>query len=218
MDKRKSYINELKRREFRVTIFGSARVKRGDKIYRQIYSLGKMLAERGIDIVTGGGPGLMAAASSGHKEGRKNKKNKPHAIGLKIDLPREQKTNEGVDVLRRFKRFSNRLDNFMLLSNVIIVAPGGVGTLLELFYSWQLVQVNKINKIPIIILGKHYRGLIKWLAQSPMKKRYFSKKDLKLLFLARNPKEAIKIIDMIYRKNKEKLKKISSKKKLARYF
>lgn len=174
-----------------------------------------MLGERGIDVVTGGGPGLMAAASNGHKEGRRNKKNNSHAIGLEIELPKEQKTNEGVDVLRRFKRFSNRLDNFMLLSDVIVVAPGGVGTLLELFYSWQLVQVNKINNIPIIIIGSHYKGLVKWLSDYPMKKKYFSRKDLELLFLAKDAKEAIKIIDKI---NYGHGHKISEKKKLTRYF
>jgi hypothetical protein len=213
--KKKGSFGEIKDKDFHVTIFGSARVKKGDKIYRQIYSLGKMLGERGIDVVTGGGPGLMAAASNGHKEGRKNKKNNSHAIGLEIELPKEQKTNEGVDVLRRFKRFSNRLDNFMLLSDVIVVAPGGVGTLLELFYSWQLVQVNKINNIPIIILGDQYKGLVKWLSDYPMKKNYFSRKDLDLLFLAKNSEEAIRIIDRISYGHRYK---ISEKKKLTRYF
>lgn len=205
MDKKRArYLNELRKDEFRVTIFGSARESKGSLWYNQIYSLGKMLGKRGIDIVTGGGPGLMAAASNGHKEGRKN--NGSHSIGLEIELPKEQKRNKGVDVMRKFNRFSNRLDNFMLLSNVIVVTPGGVGTLLELFYSWQLVQVNKISSIPIIIVGKDYDGLIEWLTQNPMKHKYFDKKDLSLLFHCKNVDEAMKIIDKAHGEYKKRTK------------
>jgi len=219
--KRARYLNEIRKNEFRVTIFGSARMKKGSIVYRQIHGLGKMLAEMGIDIVTGGGPGIMAAASNGHKEGRKNKNNGSHAIGLEIKLPKEQKTNDGVDILRKFKRFSNRLDNFMLLSNVIVVAPGGVGTLLELFYSWQLVQVNQICHIPIILIGKHYKGLLKWLAKYPMKKKYFDKKDLDLIFLAKDVNHAAKIIDKAHKEYKKGTKNIClnlNKYKLVRNF
>lgn len=204
MDKKRAqYINELRKDEFRVTIFGSARVKKGSELYREIYSLGKMLAERGIDIVTGGGPGLMAAASNGHKEGRKGNSD-IHSIGLEIELPKEQDRNKGVDIMRKFGRFSNRLDNFMLLSNAIVVTPGGVGTLLELFYSWQLVQVNKIETIPIIVIGKNYKGLIKWLKKSPMKKGYFEEKDLELLFYCKNVRGAMRIIDKAYEEFKKR--------------
>ena len=215
------YLNEIRKHEFRVTIFGSARIKNNSSVYKQIYALGKMLAENGIDIVTGGGPGLMAAASNGHKAGRKNKKNSSHAIGLEIDLPKEQKTNKGVDILRKFKRFSNRLDNFMLLSNVIVIAPGGVGTLLELFYSWQLVQVNHICHIPLIIIGDHYKGLLKWLTNYPMKKKYFKKKDLDLLFLATDYKQAMKLIGEAHKEYKKGTKDICvnlNKYKLTRTF
>lgn len=220
MDKKRAkYLNELRKDEFRVTIFGSARVPKGSKLYEEIYSLGKMLAERGIDIVTGGGPGLMAAASNGHKEGRKD--NHSHSIGLEIELPKEQKRNDGVDIMRKFERFSNRLDNFMLLSNVIVVTPGGVGTLLELFYSWQLVQVNKIQAIPIIILGKDYSGLVRWLEKSPMRKKYFEKKDLKFLFYCENIKKAMNIIDKAYndfKKNPRKRLKTKEVQRLRRQF
>jgi len=220
MDKKRAqYLNELRKDEFRVTIFGSARVKKGNRLYEDIYSLGKTLAQRGIDIVTGGGPGLMAAASNGHKEGRKN--NHAHAIGLEIELPNAQKTNEGVDVMRKFQRFSNRLDNFMLLSNIIVVTPGGVGTLLELFYSWQLVQKNKIATIPIIILGEDYKGLIKWLKEYQIKRKYFDRKDLDLLYYCKNAKEIMKIIENHYSKYKKQSKRDFKQKftsRLKRYF
>jgi uncharacterized protein (TIGR00730 family) len=191
---------ELKKKRFRVTIFGSARVKKNDDVYKQVYKLAKMVAKRGIDVVNGGGPGIMAAASLGHKAGRKGSGS--HSIGLGIQLPHEQGFNRGVQVEKVFKRFSKRLDNFMALSNVIVVAPGGIGTTLELFYAWQLMQVNHICNIPIILLGTEWSGLIKWLEKEPLKKKYFDKDDLRLLFLAKNSDEAIKMIDEAYKNYK----------------
>ncbi len=193
MKSKRDLFNELKKNEFRVTIFGSARINKSDSIYKEVYNLAEMLGERGIDVVTGGGPGLMAAASFGHRKG--SKKTGAHAIGLSIELPHEQKTNKGVQVEKKFKRFSNRLDNFMLFSNAIVVAPGGVGTMLEFFYSWQLMQAKHICNIPIILLGKQWHGLIDWLKKSPLRSRYFEKTDLNLLFLAKDSNEAIRVID-----------------------
>ena len=192
---------ELERNHFRVAIFGSARIKKNHPTYKQVRALARMLGERGMDIVTGGGPGIMQAANEGHKLGSKNKKT--HSIGLGIKLPREQKLNSHLDIKKRFSRFSDRLDNFMLLSNAIVVAPGGVGTLLEFFYTWQLVQVNHVCNIPIILLGKQWPGLIRWLEKEPLKKGYFTKKDLNLLFLAKNCDDAMKMIDNAHREYKK---------------
>ncbi len=205
--KRRSIKEELKHKDFRVTIFGSSRIKRGNPTYNQIKFLARMLGERGMDIITGGGPGLMMAANEGHKAGSRKSKIKTHSIGLSIKLPKEQKTNKHLDIMKKFSRFSNRLDNFMLLSNVIVVAPGGVGTLLELFYAWQLIQVRQVCNIPIILLGKQWPSLIKWLERYPLKKRFFEKRDLNLLFLAKNCNEAIKMIDTAYKEFKKGDKK-----------
>lgn len=191
---------ELEEKKFRVTIFGSARTKIGNKEYKQIYTLAKMLGSKGIEVVTGGGPGIMEAASKGHKAGRKDKKN--HSIGLAIKLPKEQKINKSVDIVKKFKHFSDRLDNFMLLSNAVVVAEGGVGTLLEFLYTWQLVQTKEICNIPIILLGNMWPDLIKWFEKWPLKKKYFEKYDLNLLFLAENCKEAVKMIDNAYEEYK----------------
>jgi len=98
---------------FRVAIFGSARIKKGDPKYKLIYNLANSIASEGIDIVTGGGPGLMDAASRGHHAGRKNKK--IYSVGLTIDLPKEQEEGYHLDIKKDFKRFSRRLDNFIYL-------------------------------------------------------------------------------------------------------
>jgi len=91
----------------------------------------------------------------------------------------------------------------MLLSNVIVVAPGGVGTLLEFFYAWQLVQVKQVCNIPIILLGKQWPDLIKWLENYPLKSKFFKKEDLNLLFLAKDSKEVMKMIDRAYEEFKK---------------
>lgn len=192
---------ELKKREFRVTIFGSSRMKSTDEEYKQVCKLARMIGEKGIDLVTGGGPGIMEAASSGHKAG--SLKTKAHTIGLNIKLPHEQRMNDYVDIKKEFTRFSERLDNFMLLSNAIVVAHGGVGTTLELFYAWQLMQVKHICNIPIILLGTQWKGLIKWLKKEPLRRGFFSKEDLELLFIARNSKQAMKIIGQAYKEYKK---------------
>ena len=192
---------ELKKRDFRVTIFGSSRIKNNNLEYKQVYTLAKMIGQRGIDLITGGGHGIMEAASAGHKAGAK--KTKAHTIGLNIKLPHEQRINDYVDIKKEFTRFSDRLDNFMLLSNSIVVAHGGVGTTLELFYAWQLMQAKHICHIPIILLGEQWKGLIKWLKKEPLKRGFFNEEDLELLFIVKKAEEAVKVIDDAHREYKK---------------
>lgn len=179
---------------FRVAIFGSARIEPHDPRYKQIYELARMIAGKGIDVVTGGGPGIMEAANKGHKEGRKEKK--VHSFGLNIALPKEQSANKHLDIQKDFERFSERLDYFMYLSNVVVVAPGGVGTMLEFFYTWQLVQVKHICNIPIILLGTMWPDLIEWIEKWPLKNKLISRVDMDTIFLADNCSEAMKVIKM----------------------
>ena len=195
---KRKVLGKLRKNRFRVTIFGSARIKRGTWIYNQVRALARLLGERDIDVVTGGGPGLMEAANKGHKKGSKD--TGARSIGIGIKLPSEQTFNKHLDTKKEFKRFSRRLDVFMALSNVVVVAPGGVGTLLELFYTWQLVQVKQMPNIPIIMLGKQWPALIKWFKKYPLKSKFFGKKDVNLLFLAKDCSEAIKMIDKAHRK------------------
>jgi uncharacterized protein (TIGR00730 family) len=177
---------------FHVCIFGSARIKEGDPEYDLVYKLSAMIAKEEMDVVTGGGPGLMNAASKGHKEGRKNMNT--HTVGLTINLPQEQDTNPHLDIKKEFSKFSERLDNFMLLSNVVVIAPGGVGTLLEFLYTWQLVQVKQICNIPIILLGKMWPDFIGWIEKWPLKNKLLNPEDMHTLFLADTVDEAMTVI------------------------
>ena len=95
--------DELYEKHFRVAIFGSARIKIDEPAYDEIYKLAHMLAAENIDIVTGGGPGIMEAASKGHRYGRKS--NNTHSIGLNIDIPANQIPNRHLDIKKDFHRF-----------------------------------------------------------------------------------------------------------------
>ena len=191
--KNSDFARELLRHHFRVAIFGSARIRKGGPHYELVRELAKQIGHRGVDVVTGGGPGLMEAANTGHHEGRGHHHN--HSIGLRIKLPFEEKAAPHLDLKREFSQFSRRLDEFMHLSHVVVIAPGGVGTLLEFAYTWQLIQVSHICEIPIIMIGTMWSGLMKWLKQGPLKEGLISLADLKYLYYVRTTKEAIKIID-----------------------
>ena len=135
---------------FRIALFGSARIKPEDFIYQEVAELAKRITKSGYDIVTGGGPGAQEAASYGHQIAVHGD-DVGKSIGINIELPFEQHPNKYLDFTETASTFSSRLDTFMLLSHVFIVTPGGVGTLLELFYTWQLMQVGHICRTPIIL-------------------------------------------------------------------
>ncbi len=163
---------------YRVAIFGSARIKEGGKEYNDVYLIARGLAESRFDIVTGGGPGIMQAANAGHKSAHTD----THSMGLTIKLPFEQEANKYLDIKKEFDRFSNRLDTFMSLSDAVVVATGGIGTLLELFYSWQLSQVKHICETPIVLYGDMWTGLIEWLRTEVLARSLFDSKDMHNIF------------------------------------
>ncbi len=207
---------EKDRGKFTVAIFGSARIRQNDPRYRRIYRLGKWIGAMGFDVVTGGGPGLMAAANKGHQEGRKSLS--ARSVGLNIILPREQKANRHLDIKTEFPRFSERLDTFMYLANVVVVGPGGIGTLLELFYAWQLMQVRDVDDLPIILLGDMWPELVDWVKRWPLRRRFLSPTDLDDIFLVRNNSEAMRIMEVAYDafKKGRKLSSQDLKKAIAR--
>ncbi len=200
--KSKTIKQELHHRDFRVTIFGSARIQKNDKTYKQIFALAKSIGKHGFDIVTGGGPGLMEAASSGHAAG--DTRHKSDNIGLNIVLPREQHPNKYLEIVKNFRKFSGRLDNFIALSSVVVITPGGIGTCLELFYTWQLMQVKHIHPIPIIIIGEMWKKLIQWIKKYPVKEHHMSPKDLDNIYIAKDNKEAMSLILRAHKKFQEK--------------
>jgi hypothetical protein len=94
-----------------------------------------------------------------------------------------------------FTRFSERLENFMQLANVLVVTKGGLGTMLELCFCWQLLQVHHSEYKPIILIGKMWEKLIRWMKKYMLKQGLMGKQDFEFIKFARNNKAAMKIID-----------------------
>jgi len=143
---------------YRVTIFGSARAKPGTVAYEETKRVSKALAELGCDIITGGGPGLMQAAN----EGVRLAGNGHESLGIRVDLPFEQDVNPFVELNFEHRTFFTRLHHFVLASDAFIVAPGGIGTVLETTMIWQLLQVKHLDQTPLILVGKMWPGFVEW--------------------------------------------------------
>jgi len=152
------------RQNYRVTIFGSARIQPGTPLYEEVKTLAARLTEMGCDIVTGGGAGLMQAANEGahsvDPEGLKR------SVGINIELPFEQQINPFVSQAYGHRTFFSRLHHFMIASDAFVVMPGGIGSLLELSLAWQLLQVRKLYNTPLIVVGEMWAGLVDWAREA----------------------------------------------------
>ena len=155
-------LRSSKRDRYRVTIFGSARVKPGMFGYEETKRCAAKLAELGCDIITGGGPGLMQAAN----EGAASAPERAKSIGIRVDLPFEQEINSFVSQAFEHRTFFTRLHQFVLTSDAFLVAPGGIGTVLETFMVWQLLQVHHLTDAPLVLVGDMWPGLIEWAKSS----------------------------------------------------
>lgn len=159
-------VNELTRlrrttrQNYRVTIFGSARLKPGTSAYDNVKQLAAELTRMGCDIMSGGGPGLMQAANEGANLADPEAKHR--SVGIRVDLPFEQELNPFVGQAYQHRTFFSRLHHFMIISDAFIVVPGGIGTLLEMSLAWQLLQVRKLYNTPLILIGKMWADLVEW--------------------------------------------------------
>src|SRR5437764_2468694 len=181
---------------YRVSIFGSSRIQRGDPIYEEVKKLTYELARMGIDIVTGGGPGLMEAANAGAMEGQVD--SHARSFGLAIHLPTESDANPFVNKVFRHRTFFSRLHHFIRLSSAFIVLPGGIGTALELFMVWQLIQVKHVTEHPLILVGTMWTGLIDWINEVMITRGLASPQDMNAVSVVGSYEEAVPIIRASY--------------------
>ncbi|MET6990713.1 TIGR00730 family Rossman fold protein [Sediminicola arcticus] len=179
-----------------VSIFGSARTKEGDPYYELATSIAKRISEAGYGIITGGGPGIMEAGNRGaHLAGGTS-------VGLNIDLPFEQHNNPYIDADKSldFDYFFVRKVMFVKYSQGFVVMPGGFGTLDELFEAITLIQTNKIEKFPIILVGTDFwEGLFVWIKNIMLEKGNISINDMDLIQLVDTEEQVVEIIDSFYR-------------------
>ena len=159
-----------------VSVFGSARVGPRSAIYREARRFGRALAERGIAVITGGGPGVMEAVNRGAREAD------GVSVGLNIELPFEQRLNPYVDIGIEFRYFFVRKTMFVKYAEGFVIFPGGFGTLDELFEALTLVQTGKIDRFPIILHGSAYwRPALEWLERDVLRAGHISAEDLALV-------------------------------------
>lgn len=195
-------VNELtrlrrsSRQNYRVTIFGSARIKPDTPAYEAVKKLAAELTTMGCDILTGGGPGLMQAANEGANSVAPE--GKLRSIGINIELPHEQSVNSFVGQSYGHSTFFSRLHHFMIVSDAFIVVPGGIGSLLEMSLAWQLLQVQKLYNSPLILIGKMWSSLIDWGRQWMLREDFelASEADFDIPICAETIEEAIEVIRM----------------------
>ncbi len=180
---------------YRVCLFGSARIDKDDPLYADVRELARALAERGCDIVTGGGPGLMAAANEGETLGDPN--NKTRSIGIRVDLPFEQGANPFVEKLYRHRTFFTRLHQFVRLSSAFVILGGGIGTLLEASMIWQLLQVRHVHDVPLIFVGEQWKELLDWAKRHMLTKNggFASAEDLSIPTCVCDIKEVVAVLE-----------------------
>ena len=172
-----------------VAVFGSARTRPDDPAYAMGAQVGRLLAEAGYAVITGGGPGAMEAANRGAFEASGT------SVGLGIELPFETGLNEYVDLGINFRYFFARKVMFLKYSRGFIVLPGGFGTLDELFEALTLAQTQKVTEFPVVLMGVDYwQGLIDWLRDTVLENDMISPADIDRLVVTDDPHQAVKLI------------------------
>ena len=172
-----------------VTVFGSARSPETHPHYALTRELGAGLAKAGFTVMTGGGPGLMEAANRGAKDAN------GVSIGCNIVLPQEQKPNRYLDKWVEFRYFFVRKLMLVKYSYGFVAAPGGFGTLDELFEVATLIQTGKIRDFPVVLMGVAYWSpLIEFLRNSLLGSGAITAEDLDEMLVTDSPQEAVSFI------------------------
>ncbi|MDP3482409.1 MAG: TIGR00730 family Rossman fold protein [Sulfuricella sp.] len=176
-----------------VSIFGSARTAHDHTYYKLTEEISRQLSDAGFSVISGGGPGIMEAASKGAFFG------KSPSVGLNIQLPFEQHTNPYQNISQTFRHFFARKVMFVKFATAYVVMPGGFGTLDELMEVLTLVQTGKTRKIPIILVHEPYwRGLVDWFRDTLVREGTINADDMDLIQLIDEPKDVVDAIFKYY--------------------
>lgn len=172
-----------------VSIFGSARIKSTDPIYKQAEEIAALFVQNNFAVITGGGGGIMAAANKGAAEAGGT------SVGLNINLPFEQKPNRYANVSLDFDYFFIRKVMFVKYAFAYIILPGGFGTLDELFEAVTLIQTQRIKSLPVILVGSDYwSGLIDWIKSRLLAEKRISAEDVEILQVMDDPEEIVQTV------------------------
>ncbi len=188
-----------------VSVFGSARITPSSPYYALSQDVGGRLARAGFAVIAGGGPGIMEAANKGAFEANGT------SVGLNIKLPFEKKNNPYQTVSLSFEYFYSRKATFFMHSMAYVALPGGYGTLDELFETLTLMQVGKLTRGPIILMGSHFwSGLIEWVKDELLPNNMISKDHLDLFSIEDDPAKVVNMIESFASTHKKDLNRLSS--------
>ena len=172
-----------------VSVFGSARVAADSPYSALAATTARLLSDAGFSVITGGGPGVMEAASKAAFEGPSP------SVGLNIELPHEQRANAYQDISLHFRHFFARKVMFVKFSSAYVVLPGGFGTLDELFEALLMVQTGKTARVPIILMhSPFWRGMIDWLRERLVAERMIDASELDLVQVIDEPQAVVNAI------------------------
>jgi uncharacterized protein (TIGR00730 family) len=191
-----------KHERYRVAIFGSARAQPGTFVYDEVKRVAAAFAAMDCEIVTGGGPGLMQAANEGARSA-----GAPSSVGIRVQLPFEQDVNPFVEQAFEHETFFTRLQHFVIASDAFVVVPGGIGTVLEMLMVWQLLQVRHVDGVPLILVGKMWKGLVEWAKTAMLDPRLalINPEDLQIPQCLETADEAIAVVRDLHGKWKARV-------------
>lgn len=176
-----------------ISIFGGARAKHDSWEYIQSYELAYALAKNGVSVISGGGPGIMQAANKGAQDANHES---AKAIGLNINIQAEMNSKEHQDISVYFEHFASRKVTFCAHSQAFVVAPGGLGTLDELFEVLTLIQTYKTEVVPVILLGEQFwSGMLKWIKEVMVDSGLVSQAHFDLMEVAKDWQEVMQILE-----------------------
>ena len=178
-----------------VSIFGSSRIKPSDPYYQRTVTMARTLAKAGYAVITGAGPGAMEAANKGASEAG------GESIGLNIEIPIQQQPNPYIKRLLSFRYFFVRRVMFVKYSKALVVMPGGFGTMDELFEILTLIQTQRVDPIPVILVGREFwSGLLSWMEHEVLERGYLEWADWKRFTICETPHEVLRTIQAFYRR------------------
>jgi len=163
----------------KITMFGSARTRPDDPMYSQARACAARIAEAGWMVVTGAGPGIMAAGMEGAGVDL--------SMGVNVRLPFEQSANAFIEAdpkLVTMKYFFTRKLMLIKESDGYVVLPGGFGTLDESFELLTLLQTGKAEPAPVVLLdvpgGTYFKGWRRFVEEEVVERELVGRVDLSL--------------------------------------
>ncbi len=177
-----------------VTIYGSARSKEGSDDYVLAREVGRRLGEAGFSVVTGGGPGAMEGANRGALEAG------AASAGLAIKLRTDEVANPYQTLSLDFRYFFVRKVMLVKYATAFVLFPGGFGTLDEFFETVTLIQTGKVERFPMILVGREYwGGLTDWIDRVLVERNLIAGEDRMLFEVVDTADEVLAIVERAHR-------------------